>query len=141
MRNTRFSSFKSKFKNTVETTLNLEDDNEDFVAEPEEQIHEEEHVNQERRSKKKLDKSVKQKTTPKPLNALLLEREIRSKRQFDRVPIVKHLKNKAIAKSVKEEKEDNVRKTNKEYPPGLRYLPTRMKCDNVTAAVMGMLPE
>ena len=91
-------------------------------------------MNRERRSKKKLDKSVEQKTTPKPLNALILEREIRSKRQFDRVPIVKHLKNKGIA-------EDNVRKTNKEYPPGLRYLPTRMKCDNITAAVMGMSPE
>ncbi|CAI9266789.1 unnamed protein product [Lactuca saligna] len=137
MRSTRSSSFKSKFKNTVETALNLEDDNDDYVAETEDQIHEEEHLNRERRSKKKLDKAVEQKTTPKPLNALILEREIRSKRQFDRVPIVKHFKNKGIAENVKEEKEDNVRKTNKEYPPGLRYLPTRMKCDNITAAVIG----
>ncbi|CAI9271372.1 unnamed protein product [Lactuca saligna] len=141
MRSTRSSSFKSKFKNTVETALNLEDDNDDYVAETEDQIHEEEHLNRERRSKKKLDKSVEQKTTPKPLNALILEREIKSKRQFDRVPIVKHFKNKGIAENVKEEKEDNVRKTNKEYPPGLRYLPTIMKCDNITAAVMGMSPE
>ena len=35
MRSTRSSSFKSKFKNTVETALNLEDDNDDSVAETE----------------------------------------------------------------------------------------------------------
>ncbi|CAI9303501.1 unnamed protein product [Lactuca saligna] len=142
MRSTRSNSFKSKFKNTVEMTLNLEDDYYDFVVEPEEQIQEEEqHVKRERRSKKNLDKSVERKKSPKPLNELLLEREIRSKRKYDRVPIVKNLKNKGIDESVKEEQEDNVRKTNKEYPPGLRYLPTRIKCDKITAAVMGMSPE
>ncbi|CAI9299502.1 unnamed protein product [Lactuca saligna] len=68
-------------------------------------------------------------------------KEIRSKRKYNRVPIVKNLKNKGIDESVKEEQEDNVRKTNEEYPPGLRYLPTRMKYDNITTAVMGMSLE
>ncbi|CAI9269654.1 unnamed protein product [Lactuca saligna] len=117
MKSTRSTSFKSKFKNTSETTLNLKDGDDDLVVEPEEQVHgQKEHVKRERR-------------------------EIRSKRKYDRVPIVRELKNTGIDEFVKEEQEDHVRKTNKEYPPGLRYLPTRMKCDNITATVMGMSPE
>ncbi|CAI9265282.1 unnamed protein product [Lactuca saligna] len=39
MRITRTTSFKSKFKNIVETTLNLEDEVDDFVADPEGACH------------------------------------------------------------------------------------------------------
>ncbi|CAI9267246.1 unnamed protein product [Lactuca saligna] len=104
MKSTRSTSFKSKFKNTVKTTLNLEDGGDDFVAEPEEQVQkEEEHMKRERRSKKKFDKSVPEKKCPKPLNVLLLERGIRSKRKYERVQIVKNLKNSGIDEFVKEE--------------------------------------
>ena len=41
----------------------------------------------------------------------------------------------------KRNKKIMLEKESKEYPPGLRNLPTRMKCDNITAAVRGMSPE
>ena len=49
-----------------------------------------------------FDKSVPEKKTPKPLNVLHMEREIRSKRKYEKVPIVNNLKNKGVKKSVKE---------------------------------------
>lgn len=83
-----------------------------FLCIIDEQVQEEEkHIKRERRSKKKLDKPAVEKKSPKPLNVLLFEREIRSKRTHERVPILKNIKNKGIDESVKEEKEDHVRKT------------------------------
>ncbi|CAI9268711.1 unnamed protein product [Lactuca saligna] len=71
----------------------------------------EQHVKREIRSKKIFDKSVPEKKSHKPLNGLLLEKDIRLNRKYERVPIEKDIKNKGTDESVKEEQEDSVRKT------------------------------